>query len=104
MSIFNRLAPGYWRPSPLAAGPFSGLQGGAIAGLLTAELESIAAENGWGPAISVTAWFLRPTPVATLRTTTTVVVAGGRVCVADNTLHVEGAATPCATARVTFIR
>jgi hypothetical protein len=104
MSIFNRLEPGRWQPSPLAAGPFGGLQGGAIAGLLTAELEAVAAENGWGSAISVTAWFLRPTPVSTLRTRTTVVVAGGRVCVADNTLHAEGETTPCAAARVTFIR
>jgi len=104
MSIFNLLEPGHWQPSPLAAGPFNGLQGGAIAGLLTAELEALAADKGWGSAISVTTWFLRPTPVATLRTRATSVIEGGRVNVVDNMLYVEGEAAPCATARVTFIR
>ncbi len=92
MSIFNLLEPGHWQPSPLAAGPFNGLQGGAIAGLLTAELEALAADKGWGSAISVTTWFLRPTPVATLRTRATSVIEGGRVNVVDNMLYVEGEA------------
>jgi hypothetical protein len=104
MSIFNLLGPGRWQPSPLAAGPFKGLQGGAIAGLLTAELEALAADNGWGSAVSVTVWFLRPTPMATLRTQATCLVEGGRVNIVDNMLYVESEATPCATARVTFIR
>lgn len=104
MSIFKLLEPGLWEPSPLAAGPFNGLQGGAIAGLLTAELEAIAAEKGWGSAVSVSAWFLRPTPAATLRTKTTDLIVGGRVSVADNMVYAAGEAAPCATARVTFIR
>jgi hypothetical protein len=54
MPIFDDdSSPGFWLPSPLAAGPFSGLQGGAIAGLLTAEVEARAAERRWGTAISV---------------------------------------------------
>jgi hypothetical protein len=63
MSIFEPLTPHLWRPSPLAAGPFAGLQGGAVAGLLTAELEAMGSEKGWGCPLSATAWSLRPAPM-----------------------------------------
>jgi hypothetical protein len=87
LPIFEPLdAANHWRPSALAAGPFAGLQGGAVASLLTAEVEAIAAQRKWGTAVSVTAWFLRPTPMANLRTQLSVVTEGGRVSVIDNTL------------------
>jgi hypothetical protein len=96
--------PHHWQPSALAAGPFAGLQGGAIASLLTAEVEAAAFERKWGTAISVTAWFLRPTPMATLRTQLAVLSEGGRVSVIDNTLWPAGEDQPCATVRVTLSR
>ena len=63
LAIFEPLAaPNCWQPSVLAAGPFAGLQGGAVASLLTAEVEALAEERKWGTAVSATAWLLRPTP------------------------------------------
>jgi hypothetical protein len=105
LAIFEPLgAPNHWRPSALAAGPFAGLQGGAVASLLTAEVEAIAAQRKWGTAVSVTAWFLRPTPMVTLRTELAVVAEGGRVSVVDNTLWPIDEEHPCATVRVTLSR
>jgi hypothetical protein len=105
LAIFTPLeAPNHWQPSALAAGPFAGLQGGAVASLLTAEIEAIAAEKKWGTAASVTAWFLRPTPMAKLCTQLSVVTEGGRVNVVDNTLWPVGEDSPCATVRVTLSR
>ncbi len=100
MAIFEPLdIPHHWRPSALAAGPFAGLQGGAVASLLTAEIEALAGAHHWGTAISASAWFLRPTPMADLRTQLAVVCEGGRVSVIDNTLWAAGEAQPCATVR-----
>ncbi|WP_315834202.1 acyl-CoA thioesterase domain-containing protein [Bradyrhizobium prioriisuperbiae] len=105
MPIFQPLdIPHHWQPQPLAAGPFTGLQGGAVASLLTAEIEAVAADRQWGRAVSVTAHFLRPTPMAWLRTKQVIVTEGGRVSVVDNTLWAVGEAEPCATARVTLVR
>ena len=105
MAIFEPLdAPNHWQPSALAAGPFAGLQGGAVASLLTAEIEALAATRNWGTAISASAWFLRPTPMAPLRTQLAVLTEGGRVSVIDNTLWAAGEAQPCATVRVTLSR
>jgi hypothetical protein len=104
MSIFEPVGSNLWRPSPLAAGPFSGLQGGAVAGLLTADLEARAEERGWGRAVSASTWFLRPVPMADLRTSMTSLVEGGRVSVIENALHAVDAEMPCATVRVTFAR
>jgi hypothetical protein len=105
MAIFEPLsAPNHWQPSALAAGPFAGLQGGAVASLLTAEVEALAEQRKWGTAVSVTAWFLRPTPMANLRTRLAVLTEGGRVSVVDNTLWPDGEDAPCATVRVTLSR
>ncbi|WP_244486366.1 acyl-CoA thioesterase domain-containing protein [Bradyrhizobium viridifuturi] len=105
MAIFEPTAtPHHWRPAALAAGPFAGLQGGAVASLLTAEVEAMANARNWGTAISASVWFLRPTPMAELRTHVTVVTEGGRVSVVDNTLWPAGEAQPCATVRVTLSR
>jgi hypothetical protein len=94
----------HWQPSALAAGPFAGLQGGAVASLLTAEIEALAGSRNWGTAISASAWFLRPTPMAELRTQLAVLTEGGRVSVVDNTLWAASEAQPCATVRVTLSR
>ena len=105
LAIFEPLgAVNHWQPSALAAGPFAGLQGGAVASLLTAEVEAVSAQRNWGTAVSATAWFLRPTPMANLRTQLAVVAEGGRVSVIDNTLWPTGEAQPCATVRVTLSR
>jgi len=93
-----------WKPSALAAGPFAGLQGGAVASLLTAEIEAQANLRKWGTAISASAWFLRPTPMTDLRTELSVVSEGGRVSVIDNTLWPDNGDQPCATVRVTLSR
>jgi hypothetical protein len=105
LAIFEPLeSSNHWQPSALAAGPFAGLQGGAVASLLTAEIEAMAPAKKWGAAIGVTAWFLRPTPMAALRTQLTPLVEGGRVSVIDNTLWAAGETKPCATVRVTLSR
>ncbi|KJC33503.1 hypothetical protein UP09_33955 [Bradyrhizobium sp. LTSP885] len=105
MAIFEPLAaPNHWKPSALAAGPFAGLQGGAVASLLAAEVEAMAGARNWGTAISAAAWFLRPTPMAELRTRLAVVIEGGRISVVDNTLWPVGEDEPCATVRVTLAR
>jgi hypothetical protein len=105
VTIFSPL-PGLhcWQPSPLAAGPFAGLQGGAVASLLTAEVEAMAADRDWGTAIGVTVWYLRPTPLAALRTQPATVATGGRVTVVDNVLWPGDETQPCAMARVTLSR
>jgi hypothetical protein len=97
-------APHHWQPSALAAGPFAGLQGGAVASLLTAEIERLAGLRNWGTAISASAWFLRPTPMAELRTRISTLTEGGRVSMVDNTLWAAGEEQPCATVRVTLSR
>ena len=105
MAIFEPLGqPHHWKPSALAAGPFAGLQGGAVASLLTAEIEAMAGLRNWGTAISASAWFLRPTPMADLRTEISAVSEGGRVSVIDNTLWAIHEDRPCATVRVTLSR
>ena len=104
MAIFEPLGPHRWQPTALAAGPFAGLQGGAVASLLTAEIESLAEQRKWGTAITSSAWFLRPTPMTVLRTALSVVAEGGRVSVVDNTLWPDGEDQPSATVRVTLSR
>lgn len=97
-------APGIWLPAPLAAGPFNGLQGGAVAGLLTGEVEARAQTERLGAAVSASAWFLRPTPMRPLRTELRVLRGGGRVSVIDNVLTPVGEEEPCATVRVTLVK
>jgi Thioesterase-like superfamily len=104
LAIFEPLGPNRWQPTPFAAGPFAGLQGGAVASLLTAEVEALAEKRKWGTAIASSAWFLRPTPMTELRTELSVLSEGGRVSVIDNTLWPGKEDQPCATVRVTLSR
>src|SRR2546423_15195632 len=91
MAIFEPAGPNRWQPTALAAGPFAGLQGGAVASLLTAEVEALAEKRQWGTAIASSAWFLRPTPMTILRTRLSVVGPGGPVSGIDKTLSPDGA-------------
>lgn len=103
MAIFDHgTEPGIWHPTALARGPFAGLQGGAIAGLMTGEIEGLAAQRGWGAAVSASVWFLRPVPMARLRTEITVIRDGGRLSVVDSKVWGEADDQPCALARVTL--
>ncbi|MEQ1496079.1 MAG: acyl-CoA thioesterase domain-containing protein [Novosphingobium sp.] len=103
MAIFDvGPEPSIWLPTALARGPFAGLQGGAIAGLLTGEIEQIAAQRDWGMAISASIWFLRPVPLVPLRTAISVMRDGGRLSVIDNALQVEGEEQPYVLARITL--
>jgi len=104
LAVFEPVGPNRWQPTPLAAGPFAGLQGGAVASLLTAEVEALADERQWGTAIASSAWFLRPTPMTELRTGLSVLTEGGRVSVIDNSLWPADQDQPCATVRVTLSR
>jgi len=104
LAIFEPVGPNRWQPTALAAGPFAGLQGGAVASLLTAEVEALADQRQWGTAIASSAWFLRPTPMTVLRTGLSVVTEGGRVSVIDNSLWPADEDQPCATVRVTLSR
>jgi hypothetical protein len=105
MPVFHRdVQSKKWRPSELARGPFAGLQGGAIAGLLVAEIESQAARNDWGRAINMHASFLKPVPLSTLLTVVEPVSVGGRASVIDNLLFVEGEDNPRASVRVTLMK
>ena len=105
LPVFHRdNEKGAWQPSDLARGPFAGLQGGAIAGLLTAEIERIAASKALGMPVHLAVWFLRPAPLSPLRTRTNVLQAGGRVSLVEATLHPEDEDAPIALARVTVAR
>src|SRR5258706_9965020 len=83
-------ATGRWLPSPLAAGPFAGLQGGAVAGFLTPQIEAAAAGNAWGQAVTGAARVLCPTPMAPLRAQGSVLPARGLICVVDKSLWGSG--------------
>jgi len=104
LAIFEPLGSNRWQPTSLAAGPFAGLQGGAVASLLTAEVEALAEKRKWGTAIASSAWFLRPTPMTELRTELSVLTEGGRVSVIDNKLWPANEGQPCAAVRVTLSR
>jgi Acyl-CoA thioesterase N-terminal domain/Acyl-CoA thioesterase C-terminal domain len=53
----------HWVPGPLAKGPFPGLHGGVVGGLLAAEMEKTSHENGGGMGLQMSLSLLRPTPM-----------------------------------------
>jgi len=67
-----------WQPHAEAGGPFGGLHGGAVSGLLIAELERSARELGFGAALGAQVLLLRPAPMARLATELAVLRKGGR--------------------------
>lgn len=92
---------GLWHPSPEAAGPFGGLHGGGVSGILIAGMERKARQEGYGVPLSGTVMFLRPTPMAPLECRIGVIRAGGRVVVLENALWVDDRLIARATA--TFV-
>lgn len=87
-----------WQPHPEANGPFRGLHGGAVSGLIVAVMESRAREHGLGIMLSASVLLLRPTPAAALETRTELLRQGGRtgaletVLIADGKLVAKGTA------------
>ncbi|MGO8916003.1 MAG: acyl-CoA thioesterase domain-containing protein [Stellaceae bacterium] len=79
-----------WRPHPEAAGPFGGLHGGAVSGLIVAEMERAAREQGLGFMLSASVLLLRPAPMAPLETRTELLRKGGRTGALETVLLAEG--------------
>jgi hypothetical protein len=87
--IFTRDAQ-CWHPHAEAAGVHSGLHGGAISGLVVADMEREAREQGLGLPLSASVLLIRPGPLAPLETHTEVLRKGGRVGVLETTLLADG--------------
>lgn len=81
---------GAWDPSPEAMGPFGGLHGGVVSGVLTGELEARAAREGWGQPVSATVYLVRPAPPEPFTTQVETVRAGARLSVVENALIAGG--------------
>jgi len=101
MPAFLKHKENYWKSTPRAMGPFKGLQGGGVAGLMVFELEQMAAEQTFGLAVSASIEFLLPTQPGELRTMPKVIRRGRRVSVLSNEI-VQGSACT-ARATVCFI-
>jgi len=92
---------GRWHPDPIVRGPFEGMQGGAAAALMCAEVEAAAAAESWGFVASCTTHFLRPVPVESLAVTIEPLRRGKRVNIID--AHLTSSKGLCAIARATLI-
>ncbi|HXY99805.1 MAG TPA: acyl-CoA thioesterase domain-containing protein [Stellaceae bacterium] len=79
-----------WRPHPEAGGPFGGLHGGAISGLIVAEMERQAREHGLGSMLSASVLLLRPAPPALLETRSELLRKGGRTGALETVLLADG--------------
>jgi hypothetical protein len=79
-----------WRPHPEASGPFRGLHGGAVSGLIVAEMERYAREHALGHMLSASVLLLRPAPAEPLETRTEILRKGGRSSALETTLVAEG--------------
>ena len=101
MAIFEQSNNGEWRPAETAQGPFAGLQGGALAGLMVWEIERAGRRHGLGLAVSAAVEFHKPTQLAPLRTAMEITRRGRRVSFAENRILQAGAQT--AMVRVCFI-
>lgn len=99
MPAFERIENNSWKSCATAMGPFKGLQGGAVAGLMVSELEEEAKESGLGFAVSASIEFLRPTGMGLLRTQPTTLRRGKRVSILSNSVfegdHKTAQATVC---------
>ncbi|MBA4751009.1 MAG: thioesterase family protein [Sphingopyxis sp.] len=99
--LFEPIGPATWRPAPLTRGPFGGIQGGASAALMCAQVEALAAVEKLGAVASVTTHFLRPVPLADLSVTTSVLRRGRRISIVDAQIIAENLVV--AVQRVTLI-
>ena len=79
-----------WTPHAEAGGPFGGLHGGAVSGLVVAEMEREAAAQQLGQAMSASVLLIRPAPMATLETRSELLRKGGRVGVIETSLIADG--------------
>ncbi len=102
-TVFTKSQADGWLPSELAQGPFAGLQGGAVAGLLVAEIEAVAAAEQLGHVVGVCVSFYRATPLETVRTALTRVKTGRRVSFIENTVMRDDGEV-CARVRATLIQ
>lgn len=102
MPAFLRIEENRWQSTPAAMGPFKGLQGGGVAGLMAYELEEIAAQLDLGIAVSASIEFLRPTQPGDIQTRPNIERKGRRVSVLSNQIIQGGIAT--ARASVCFIQ
>lgn len=102
MSIFSKDEQNLWVGTPLAQGPFQGLQGGGLAGLMVYELEKEAERQGLGVAVSASVEFHKPTANQPLHTEPRMVRKGRRVSFMTNAIVVDGA--PTATSSVCFVQ
>lgn len=83
--VFSR-DDGFWQPHVEATGPFRGLHGGAVSGLIAAVMEEKAREEGWGIPLAVSVLILRPAPLERLETRIEVLRAGGRTAMLETSL------------------
>jgi len=80
----------HWLPHAEAGGPFGGLHGGAVSGLVVAEMEREAREQGMGLALGGSVLLIRPAPMAPLEMRTEILRKGGRVGVLETSLLAGG--------------
>ncbi|MCA3705039.1 MAG: thioesterase family protein [Phenylobacterium sp.] len=85
--LFQQDDEGRWWPDPFTQGPYQGLQGGGVAGLLCAAIEQQAGGEGWGEIASVATYFLRPTPLDAIELDVKPIRVGRRVSIVDATLR-----------------
>jgi len=71
-------------------GPFGGLHGGVVSGLLTSELEALGTQQGYGQPVSATAYLVRPAPRDPFETQIEIVRDGARLTVLENSLIAGG--------------
>lgn len=97
MPVFLKSEENLWESTPIASGPFNGLQGGAVAALLVAELEQIASDQGLGSPLAASVEFLRPAGHGTLRTSPKIVRQGKRASFLTNRVTLAGEVTATAS-------
>lgn len=102
-AVFSKTEAGEWLPTELAQGPFTGLQGGAVAGLMVAELEAMVAAERLGSIVGVNVCFYRATPLEPLRTDIKPLHASRRTTFLESVLR-RSDGQPCASVRATVIQ
>lgn len=98
MYLFSSKDINFWAPDELARGPFQGLQGGVLAALMCAELDTIADRRNLGQLASISVQFIKPTPVSELKTEPSVLRSGKRSSILLNKVVSAGETTALATA------
>lgn len=93
--LFDRADDGSWMPRDFVRGPFDGMQGGAVAGLMCAVAEEAFPEGF--RTLAIDARFLRPCPLAPITATAKLVHAGSRLVVVEVVLSAEGKPRAIAT-------